>query len=70
MMTLSLKKQERDAHVRPFKTPVPTREISLIYRRDHWKLAIIRVIEETIARNLPGSIHQQPEKLMKVLDVC
>jgi len=69
IMALSMRKQEREAHVRPFKAPVPAREVSLIYRRDHWKLAIIRAIEETIARNLPESVHQSPEKGMKVLEV-
>jgi LysR family hydrogen peroxide-inducible transcriptional activator len=70
MMALSLKKNERDAHVRPFKQPVPAREISLVYRRDHWKLAIIRAIEDMIGKSLPESIHPKPEKGMRVLDVC
>jgi LysR family transcriptional regulator, hydrogen peroxide-inducible genes activator len=70
LMALSLRKQERDAHVRPFKSPVPTREISLIYRRDHWKLAIIRAIEEWVTRSLPSEIPRSPAKGMKVLEVC
>jgi LysR family transcriptional regulator, hydrogen peroxide-inducible genes activator len=70
LMALSLRKPERDAHVRPFKAPVPTREISLIYRRDHWKLSILRAIEETIAKSLPDSIARSPERGMKVLEVC
>lgn len=70
MMALALRKLERDTHVRPFKPPIPAREISIIYRRDHWKLAIIRAIEETVAMSLPASIHQRPEEGVKVLDVC
>jgi LysR family hydrogen peroxide-inducible transcriptional activator len=69
IMALSIKKSEREAHIRPFKTPTPTREISLIYRRDHWKLSIIRAIEETIGRNLPEGIGQEPGKTMRVLEV-
>lgn len=70
LMAHSLRKSERDAHVRPFKAPLPVREISMIYQRDHWKLAIIDVIERTIAQSLPESICRQPERAMKVLDVC
>jgi LysR family hydrogen peroxide-inducible transcriptional activator len=70
MMALSLNKKERDAHVRPFKHPVPAREISMIYRRDHWKLAIIRAIEETVLSSLPESIQTTPGKAMRVLEVC
>ncbi len=69
LMALSLRKDEQAAHLRPFKSPVPTREISLIYRRDHWKLAIIRAIENTIASTLPPSIHQRPQKNFQVLGV-
>jgi LysR family hydrogen peroxide-inducible transcriptional activator len=69
-MAVSLKKDEQNSHVRPFKTPVPTREISLIYRRDHWKLAMIRAIEDTIAQNLPKAISQFPDKTHQVLEVC
>jgi LysR family hydrogen peroxide-inducible transcriptional activator len=69
MMAFSIRKQERDAHVRAFKAPSPAREISLIYRRDHWKLAILRALEETIAANLPPSIRQHREKGVKVLAV-
>jgi LysR family hydrogen peroxide-inducible transcriptional activator len=70
MMALSLRKDEQAAHVRPFRAPVPTREISLIYRRDHWKLDVIRAIEETVAQSLPDGIHRKPEKSYQVLDVC
>lgn len=69
LMALSLRKQEQQDHLRPFKAPVPTREISMIYRRDHWKLSILKAIEETISANLPETIRAQPSKGMKVLEV-
>ncbi len=70
LMATALRKEEQLAHLRPFRAPVPTREISLIYRRDHWKLAIIRAIEESVTRSLPENIHRKPEKSFQVLDVC
>lgn len=70
MMALSLRKSEREAHVRPFHAPAPAREISLIYRRGHWKLSSIQAIEDTIRQHLPEGVPQQPAKAMKVLEVC
>lgn len=72
LMALAMRKDERATHVRPFKAPVPTREISLIYRRDHWKLEIIRALEKAIVESLPSSddITRKPERSQKVLEVC
>lgn len=70
LMTFSLRKQELENHVRPFKAPVPAREISMVYRRNHWKLAQIQAIKDTILNNLPTSIPRTPLKSMKVLEVC
>jgi len=69
LMALSLRKDEQTAHVRPFADPVPTREISLIYRRDHWKLAIIRALEETIDQYVPKSLSRHPQAKQLVLEV-
>lgn len=70
MMALSLEKREFNAYVRSFKAPIPTREVSFIYRRDHWKLEIIRSIEEAISTNLPQEIKQHPERNQLVLEIC
>ncbi|MCC7441403.1 MAG: LysR family transcriptional regulator [Bdellovibrionales bacterium] len=69
MMAHSLPAEERRGHVRPFRDPRPTREVSLIYRRDHWKLPILKAIEKTIGEHLPKAIPRRPEKSFKVLDV-
>jgi LysR family hydrogen peroxide-inducible transcriptional activator len=69
LMVLSLRKEERDAHVRPFSAPVPTREISMVYRRDHWKLPQIRAIESTVRACLPEGIPRESEKTQKILAI-
>jgi LysR family hydrogen peroxide-inducible transcriptional activator len=69
MTALSLPKREQEAHLRPFKRPFPTREISLIYRRDHWKLAVLRAIEDTITQSLPKYLSHVSEKSMKVIEI-
>ncbi len=70
MMALSLDKKEFTAQVRPFKAPVPVREISFIYRRDHWKLEIIKAIEEAVINSVPAAIRQRPERNQVVLEIC
>jgi LysR family transcriptional regulator, hydrogen peroxide-inducible genes activator len=70
MMALSLDKREFAAHVRPFKAPIPTREVSFVYRRDHWKLEIIKAIEDAVTSTLPAGIHRRPERNQIVLEIC
>lgn len=69
MMVNQMKREGEYGHVRPFKPPIPTREISLIYRRDHWKLAILSAIEKIIVSHLPKDIRAQPDKVQKILEV-
>ncbi len=53
---------ERSAHVRDFESPAPTREISLIYRRDEWKSDILDAIEKTIGQHLPPGLSAELKK--------
>ena len=69
LAALALKKSERETHVRPFVAPQPTREVSFVYRRDHWKLKIISAIEATIQAHLPKGVATQPERSMRVMEV-
>lgn len=70
LMAIYLDKKEIEESVKPFKGQVPTREISFIYRRDHWKLAMIRAIEETIKANLPQVVYAERQANMNVLEIC
>jgi LysR family transcriptional regulator, hydrogen peroxide-inducible genes activator len=47
---------EKEKHVRKFKQPVPSREVSLVHRRDQWKTDILEALRETIARNVPDDL--------------
>ena len=61
LMVEAMSDAEVRRQVRAFQAPVPTREISFVYRRDHWKLDIIRALEDTVIRSVPDSI-LHPEK--------
>lgn len=50
----TLSKKDQHAFIREFVQPVPTREISLIFRRNQWKSDILAAIEKTILENLPN----------------
>ncbi|MDR3606048.1 MAG: LysR substrate-binding domain-containing protein [Oligoflexia bacterium] len=65
----SLPDSESKAHVRRFKAPVPTREVSLVYRRDRWKTEIISAIEKTIAGVIPSDLLRGSRKEQVVLEI-
>jgi LysR family transcriptional regulator, hydrogen peroxide-inducible genes activator len=70
LMTRRMGQVERERHLRSFRSPEPTREISLVYRRDHWKLGIIAAIEKTIGQSLPEDVDRQRASRHQVLEIC
>jgi LysR family hydrogen peroxide-inducible transcriptional activator len=50
---------ERRDYVRDFEKPVPTREISLMFRRDSWKADMVEALEKVIRESLPESLAQE-----------
>lgn len=55
----TLPEAERKDYVREFERPVPSREISLIYRRDQWKSDVLNALEGAIRERLPKSLAQE-----------
>lgn len=70
LLGLQLGKEVLEQHVREFEPPIPTREISFVYRRDHWKINIIKAIKQTIQDSLPTHIQTVPSFNQKVLEIC
>jgi LysR family hydrogen peroxide-inducible transcriptional activator len=70
LMTRRMSEAERKRHVRAFKAPLPTREISLVYRRDHWKLDLIAAIEKSISQSLPPELSARKQSGQKILEIC
>jgi LysR family hydrogen peroxide-inducible transcriptional activator len=65
----SLPEAEYKAHVRRFKPPVPVREVSLAYRREHWKYEIVNAIEKTVAEVVPPELLQKARKEQLLINV-
>lgn len=69
LFSAALEEKERKDSIRDFTSPIPTREISLVVRRDHWKTEILKAIEETILEGVPEILKKKDKKQL-LLDIC
>ncbi len=58
LSTLSLSKKQRK-FLKPFKSPRPIREVSLVTHRDFIKKGLIQVLTEEILKNIPENLKDQ-----------
>lgn len=58
----TLPAQVRMARIRPFGDPVPTREVSLIASRAHWKTEILEAVAATMRALAPRSLPRTLER--------
>lgn len=59
---------EKKEMVRPFTKPLPTREVSLIYRRDHWKMPVLDALQSLIVEKLPTDIKKINKRNVDVVE--
>jgi len=60
---------ERHDYVREFERPIPTREISLVHRRDQWKADILKALETEIRAQVPKAYQSPNNKTTDILPV-
>ncbi|RZA02678.1 MAG: hydrogen peroxide-inducible genes activator, partial [Proteobacteria bacterium] len=65
-----LSAEEKKKHVRQFQAPMPAREVSLMYRRDQWRAALIDAVAESVERSLPDHISVAKPKNFMLLEAC
>ena len=65
----TLSEAEKRDYIREFEKPIPTREVSLVYRRDQWKSDLIKALQETIISRLPKGLTQYDPKRQEVLEI-
>jgi LysR family hydrogen peroxide-inducible transcriptional activator len=65
----TLSEAEKRDYVREFEKPVPTREVSLVFRRDQWKSDIVKVLQDTIVKKLPPGLTAFDPKKQEVLPI-
>ena len=69
LFSASLDEKERKDVIREFTSPIPTREVSLVVRRDQWKTEILKAIEATILESIPQNLIKKDKKQL-LLDIC
>jgi LysR family transcriptional regulator, hydrogen peroxide-inducible genes activator len=63
-------KDEVRKFIRPFTSPTPTREISLVYHQTQWKTDLINALAKSIFENLPEDLQRKiTSKKNHVLDI-
>jgi LysR family hydrogen peroxide-inducible transcriptional activator len=63
-----LNNKERELNLKKFKTPIPTREVSIVYSRSFLKERIIEALEKTILENIPKEIKSLKSKNINVVE--
>jgi LysR family transcriptional regulator, hydrogen peroxide-inducible genes activator len=53
----------------PFERPVPSREIGLVYRREHYKTPLIEALAESILESIPPEVRKLRPKDLDVIPV-
>lgn len=56
LSVMRLSSDERSRAVRVFQSPVPIRDVGLVYRRQQWKSLILTALEKSIAESLPEDL--------------
>ncbi len=64
-----LHRESRSARRVPFAKPVPSREVSLVYRRDQLKRPVLEALKTTITESLPPEIRKIRKKDLEVIEI-
>ena len=60
---------EGKTKVIPFERPIPSRQVGLVYRREHYKAELIDHLGELIIKSLPEEIRKLRSKDLEVLNI-
>lgn len=66
---LELSNSEYEGHIKKFKKPIPTREVSLVHSRSFLKENIINSMEQEIIDSLPKHIRSLKKKDLEIVDI-
>ena len=69
LSTTHLSSAEIENNLKRFKKPIPTREVSFVYSREHLKQSISEAICQTILESLPGTVSKSQKSNMSIIDI-
>ncbi len=62
-------KLPNDIEVKSFRKPVPSREVSIVYRRLQWKTPLIQAFRDVIARSVPPELRGLKKADLEVVGI-
>lgn len=68
-MALKGLQKSQEKNIRPFKKPVPMREVSLIFNKSSGKVKILDALEEAILYTLPEGIHDFKPSVSQIIEI-
>ncbi len=66
---LATDKIGKNTELKEFERPIPSREVGLVYRREHYKAELIEALGEAILEGLPEDLRKLRQKDLDVLPV-
>lgn len=69
LAAMNLSEQDKAVHLRNFKKPIPTREVSLVHSRSFLKQELIDALEAEIIAALPRGIKSLKKGNLSVIDI-
>ena len=61
--------KENRSQLKEIRSPIPTREISLVYRRSQYKQSLLKSLSECIKSNLPKEVFQKRTSALNVIQI-
>jgi LysR family hydrogen peroxide-inducible transcriptional activator len=68
MATQALAK-EKHPGLKEIKSPIPTREVSLVYRRSQYKQTILKALADSVKTHLPSSVFSKRTPAMSIVQI-
>lgn len=69
LAVMNFKDAETKRKIKPFIRPVPTREVSLVYRKRHLKEGILEGLADSIIKSVPKVLFDLRENEIEIVDI-
>ncbi len=66
---LATEKLQKNSRLKEIKGPIPTREVSLVYRRSQYKQNILKALSESVKAHLSPLVHAKRNSNMSVIQI-
>jgi LysR family hydrogen peroxide-inducible transcriptional activator len=60
---------DRRSQLKEIKSPIPTREVSLVYRRSQYKHNVLKAISESVKAHLPKEVYPKRNPSLSIIQI-